>query len=100
MDRDVIDKISLMRSTLQEIRAANKKSKDHPYAGMFVIYNFPDRDCSAFSSAGELVIAEGGVERYRREYIDPIARLAKEYSDLRIIFVFGKPHNTNPILTG
>jgi cellulose 1,4-beta-cellobiosidase len=94
MDSDIIDKLSLMRSTLAEIRATNKKGKPQPYAGTFVIYNFPDRDCSASSSAGELVIAEGGVERYKTEYIDEIARLVTEYSDLRIIFTFGKLRKT------
>ena len=79
-----------MSSTLAEIRAANEAGASPPNAGTFVIYNFPDRDCSALASAGELVIAEGGVEAYKSEYIDPIVELVKEYADVRIIFVFGK----------
>jgi cellulose 1,4-beta-cellobiosidase len=55
-----------------------------------VLYNFPDRDCSAKASDGELKIAEGGVEKYKTEYIDPVVRLAKEYSDVRMIFVYGE----------
>ena len=81
-----------MSSTLAEIRAANKAGTRPPYAGTFVIYNFPDRDCSAAASAGELSIANGGVERYKADYIDEIAALVKEYSDIRIVFIFGNAH--------
>jgi cellulose 1,4-beta-cellobiosidase len=87
---DTLEKLSLMKSTLKEIRAKNRKGANPPIAGTFVIYNFPDRDCSAKSSAGELVIAEDGEERYRIEYIDEIAKIVKEYSDIRMIFVFGQ----------
>lgn len=91
---DTRSKIGLMSSTLAEIRAANDAGASPPIAGTFVIYNFPDRDCSALASAGELVIAEGGVEAYKSEYIDPIVELVKEYAVIRIIFVFGEyfPH--------
>ncbi|CAI4211034.1 unnamed protein product [Parascedosporium putredinis] len=59
-----------------------------PYAGLFVIYNFPDRDCSAKASDGELHLDDNGLERYQTEYIDPIAELVKEYDDIRTIFVY------------
>ncbi|KXH30517.1 glycosyl hydrolase family 6 [Colletotrichum simmondsii] len=85
---DTREKISLMNSTLAQIRKLNQEGANPPYAGTYVIYNFPDRDCSAKASAGELVIADGGVEKYKKEYIDPIAALAKEYSDVRQVFVY------------
>ncbi|WYZ44595.1 hypothetical protein EsH8_VII_001031 [Colletotrichum jinshuiense] len=85
---DTREKISLMNSTLAEIRKLNQEGANPPYAGTYVIYNLPDRDCSAKASAGELVIADGGVEKYKKEYIDPIAALAKEYSDVRQVFVY------------
>ena len=78
-----------MASTLAEIREANNAGADPPYAGLFVIYNFPDRDCSAKASDGELHLSENGLERYRTEYIDAIAELVKEYDDIRTIFVYG-----------
>lgn len=37
-----------------------------------VIYDLPDRDCAAESSAGEFSIADGGAELYE-QYIDAIA---------------------------
>ncbi|KAF9872501.1 glycosyl hydrolase family 6 [Colletotrichum karsti] len=85
---DTRAKISLMNSTLAEIRKLNQAGANPPYAGTYVVYNFPDRDCSAKASAGELLIAEDGINKYKKEYIDPIAALAKEYSDTRIVFVY------------
>ncbi|WQF86911.1 Putative glycoside hydrolase, family 6, 1, 4-beta cellobiohydrolase [Colletotrichum destructivum] len=85
---DTRENISLMNSTLAQIRKLNQEGANPPYAGTYVIYNFPDRDCSAKASAGELLIAEDGVEKYKKEYIDPIAALAKEYSDVRQVFVY------------
>ncbi|KAJ5003123.1 1,4-beta-D-glucan cellobiohydrolase CEL6A [Colletotrichum sp. SAR 10_66] len=85
---DTREKISLMNSTLAEIRKLNQGGANPPYAGTYVVYNFPDRDCSAKASAGELAIADSGLDKYKTEYIDPIAALAKEYSDTRIVFVY------------
>ncbi|KAM0329517.1 hypothetical protein ACHAQA_004826 [Verticillium albo-atrum] len=85
---DLISKIDLMNSTLHEIRAANDAGANPPYAATLVIYNFPDRDCSAKASAGELLLAEDGLNRYKTEYIDPIADLVKKFSDVRIVFAY------------
>lgn len=54
-----------------------------------VIYDLPNRDCSANASNGELKISENGFHRYKHEYIDPIADLfAKpEYKKLRIVTI-------------
>lgn len=51
----------------------------------FVIYNLPGRDCSALASNGELKPNE--LERYKTEYIDPIAAIMGDakYRRLRII---------------
>jgi len=51
----------------------------------FVIYDLPGRDCSALASNGELGPDE--IDRYRTEYIDPIAAIMgdSKYSDLRIV---------------
>jgi cellulose 1,4-beta-cellobiosidase len=51
----------------------------------FVIYNLPGRDCSALASNGELGPTD--LERYKKEYIDPIASAESDpkYANLRII---------------
>ncbi len=50
-----------------------------------VIYNLPGRDCAALASNGELGPTE--IDRYKTEYIDPIAAILADpkYADLRIV---------------
>ncbi|WP_405658791.1 glycoside hydrolase family 6 protein [Streptomyces sp. NBC_01166] len=50
-----------------------------------VIYNLPGRDCSALASNGELGPTE--IDRYKTEYIDPIAAILadEKYAGLRIV---------------
>jgi cellulose 1,4-beta-cellobiosidase len=78
-----------LNTTLHEIRAENEKGANPPYAHTIVVYNFPDRDCSAESSAGELLLSEDGLNRYKTEYIDPIVDLLKEFRDVRTIIAYG-----------
>jgi cellulose 1,4-beta-cellobiosidase len=54
-----------------------------------VIYDLPNRDCSALASNGELLIAQDGFNRYKTEYIDVIFNVISQakYSNLRIIMV-------------
>jgi cellulose 1,4-beta-cellobiosidase len=52
-----------------------------------VVYNLPDRDCSAGESAGELESAEGGLERYKAEYIDPYAEKLAAATDVSFAIV-------------
>jgi cellulose 1,4-beta-cellobiosidase len=56
---------------------------------MFVVYDLPNRDCSAYASNGELLIASGGMTRYKGEYIDPIAGIVanSKYQGIRIIAI-------------
>ncbi|KAI2607921.1 carbohydrate-binding module family 1 [Hypoxylon sp. NC1633] len=83
---DTRDKVDLMAKTLADIRAANKAGANPPNAGIFVVYDLPDRDCAAAASNGEYSIANGGVEKYKA-YINAIAALAKTYSDVRLLLV-------------
>ncbi|KAI1841545.1 hypothetical protein JX266_012297 [Neoarthrinium moseri] len=82
---DTLSKVDLMATTLADIRAANKAGGT-PNAGIFVVYDLPDRDCAAAASNGEYSIANGGVAKYKA-YIDAIVTLIKQYSDVRIILV-------------
>ncbi len=54
-----------------------------------VIYDLPNRDCSALASNGELLIAQNGLNRYKTEYIDAIFNTISQsqYSNLRIVMV-------------
>ena len=54
-----------------------------------VVYDLPNRDCSALSSNGELLIANNGLNRYKTEYIDAIYNIISlpKYAGLRFIAV-------------
>jgi cellulase/cellobiase CelA1 len=86
---DTQDKVPQMDSALADIRAANKAGANPPNAGIFVVYDLPDRDCAAAASNGEFSIANGGVAKYKA-YIDSIRANVIKYSDIRIILVIGK----------
>jgi cellulose 1,4-beta-cellobiosidase len=55
-----------------------------------VVYDLPNRDCSALASNGELLIAQDGLNRYKTEYIDAIYNIIGSkpaYANLRIVAV-------------
>ncbi|KAI0132694.1 glycoside hydrolase family 6 protein [Xylariales sp. AK1849] len=52
-----------------------------------VLYDLPDRDCSAGESAGELSSAENGLEIYKNEFIKPYADKVSAATDLTFAIV-------------
>lgn len=85
LDRNVtID--TIFAQSLREIRAANQAGANPPYAGLWVVYDLPDRDCAAAASNGEFAIADGGVAKYKA-YIDAIRQKLIQYSDIRHLIV-------------
>ncbi|KAK9780484.1 putative Glucanase [Seiridium cardinale] len=83
---DTLSKTTLMDETLADIRAANQAGASPANAGIFVVYDLPDRDCAAAASNGEYSIADNGVANYKN-YIDTIVTIVKKYSDIRILLV-------------
>jgi cellulose 1,4-beta-cellobiosidase len=82
-----LSKIPRIEDTLDDIRAANKAGGN--YAGQFVVYDLPDRDCAAAASNGEYSIIDGGEEKYKN-YINTIRDVLISYSDIRVILVIGE----------
>ncbi len=64
---------------------ALRQKGDGELAIQLVIYNLPGRDCAALASNGELGPDE--IDRYKHEYIDPIAEILSDpkYAGLRIV---------------
>jgi cellulose 1,4-beta-cellobiosidase len=58
-----------------------------PTMTLIVVYDLPERDCSAESSAGELKADANGEARYRTEFIDPITAQFKAHPDQPIAVV-------------
>jgi cellulose 1,4-beta-cellobiosidase len=78
-----------MGDFLADIQSKNAAGANPPYAGQFVVYDLPDRDCAALASNGEYSIADGGVAKYKA-YIDSIKAVLMEYSDVQTILVIGE----------
>lgn len=83
---DVNAKVPDIGPYLQGIQEANADGADPPYVGQIVVYDLPNRDCAAESSAGEYLVGEGGDEKYRA-YVDGIVEQVNEYSDVNIVMV-------------
>lgn len=86
--RDTAAKVPIMGTVLGEIQSANAAGASPPFAGQFVVYDLPDRDCAALASNGEYSIADDGVNKYKA-YIDSIHDLLVTYSDVKVILVIG-----------
>src|SRR5262249_22497134 len=67
--------------------AAQEKTAGKPVVTVFVLYNLPDRDCSAAASNGELSSAKDGEKRYQKEYVDKIAAQLKAHPKSRVALV-------------
>lgn len=86
---DTAAKVPTMGEVLADIKSKNAAGASPPYAGQFVVYDLPDRDCAALASNGEYSIADGGVEKYKA-YIDSMKAVLTEYSDVHTILVIGE----------
>ncbi len=83
---DSIRAISNLPGWLDEAKKQQDAS-GKPTLTVVVVYDLPNRDCSAAASAGELKVAQNGEERYRKEFIDPIVNIFKAHPDQPIVVV-------------
>nr|BBH87660.1 glucanase [Thermosporothrix sp. COM3] len=60
-----------------------------PVVITIVVYDLPNRDCAALASNGELLVAQDGLNKYKSQYIDPLATTLSQskYSKLRIVAI-------------
>ncbi len=66
---------------------AKQKAGGKPEVVTFVVYDLPNRDCNAASSAGELSADDAGEAGYQHRYIDVIAAAFAAHPDVRIAAV-------------
>ncbi|KAK0744603.1 1, 4-beta cellobiohydrolase [Apiosordaria backusii] len=97
-----ISNILLLRDiddAIRDARAAKASGQNsNPIVGL-VLYNLPDRDCSAGHSSGELSLDQNGLNRYRTEYVQPFAQKLKAASDLQFAVVL-EPDAIGNMVTG
>jgi cellulose 1,4-beta-cellobiosidase len=63
---------------------------------VFVVYDLPQRDCAALSSAGELTLATK--DKYKSDFIDPIAAALASHKDQPITLIL-EPDSLGNIVT-
>ncbi|HMA94361.1 MAG TPA: glycoside hydrolase family 6 protein, partial [Polyangiaceae bacterium] len=65
-----LDSIASVANVSKTLDAAEKQvgSDGQPVVATFVVYDLPNRDCSAKASAGELEVGKGGEEKYKSEF--------------------------------
>ncbi|KAL1963325.1 hypothetical protein VTN77DRAFT_8446 [Rasamsonia byssochlamydoides] len=83
---DQAAKVPTVGEYLADIRSQNAAGANPPIAGIFVVYDLPDRDCAAAASNGEFSIADNGVALYK-QYIDNITEWLVTYSDVHTILI-------------
>jgi cellulose 1,4-beta-cellobiosidase len=83
---DSIEKAGTVARYLDDA-AAQQASTGAPVLTVFVLYDLPNRDCAAASSAGELAVDDDGERRYRVEFVDRIAAQLRSRPSLRIVAI-------------
>ncbi|KXX73958.1 putative exoglucanase GH6D [Madurella mycetomatis] len=78
--------LSHIDDAIASARAAQRRTRKKQIVGL-VLYNLPDRDCSAGESAGELHSDQDGLEIYKREFIKPYAEKVAAAKDLTFTIV-------------
>jgi cellulose 1,4-beta-cellobiosidase len=84
-----LDSIARVGTVRRHLTAAlaEQSARHEPVVVTFVLYDLPNRDCAAKSSAGELAVEADGERRYRAEYIAPIATAFRAFPQLRIVVI-------------
>jgi cellulose 1,4-beta-cellobiosidase len=79
-----LDKIAALGSLAGWLDAAEAQqaAAKRPMVPVIVVYNLPNRDCSAKASGGELLAEGQGEARYRSEFIDEIAAEFAAHAEL------------------
>ncbi|KAG8167528.1 hypothetical protein KVR01_003217 [Diaporthe batatas] len=91
-----IASLSNIDTVIEDARAAQAETGE-TVVGL-VLYNLPDRDCSAGESAGELILSEDGLKRYKTEYILPYAEKVSAAKDLTFAIVL-EPDSLGNLVT-
>lgn len=73
-------------AAIEAARAEQKSTGVEQIVGL-VLYNLPDRDCSAGDSAGEYSSEKGGLELYKNEFVKLYAAKVSAATDLTFAIV-------------
>jgi cellulose 1,4-beta-cellobiosidase len=84
-----LDSVGAARETSRYLDAATAEqdATQKPTVVVFVLYDLPNRDCSAAASAGEMSVESGGEGRYQQDYINVIEKAFQAHPTVRIVGV-------------
>jgi len=84
-----LDTIASVARVPKILELAEKQQKEagKTMLSVFVVYDLPNRDCSAKAAAGELAIEKEGEARYKSEFIDKIAAGFMAHPNQRIVAI-------------
>jgi len=78
--------LSNIKTTIDEARAEQRRTRKQQIVEL-VLYDLPDRDCSGGESGGEFKSVNGGLDKYKKTFIDPYAAALKAAPDLTFAVV-------------
>ena len=84
-----LDSIAAIPNIKKVLTAAEKVQAEtgKTLVTTFVVYDLPNRDCSAKASAGELSVEQNGEQRYKTEFIDKIAEVFAAFPKQRVVAI-------------
>ncbi|KAF2231975.1 glycoside hydrolase family 6 protein [Viridothelium virens] len=83
---DSTAKVPSMGTYLADIQKQNAAGASPPIIGAFVVYDLPNRDCSAAASNGEFSVANNGLANYEK-YIDSIKAQLQAYPSVDTVLL-------------
>ncbi|KAK4185597.1 endo-beta-1,4-glucanase [Podospora australis] len=92
-----LSELGRIDSAIAQARKVQKLTGKKQIVGL-VLYNLPDRDCSAGESAGELLSSQNGLQRYKDEFVKPYAEKVAAASDLTFAIVL-EPDSLGNLVT-
>ena len=92
-----LETAKLAGPALDEI-AKQQAAGGEPLVPTFVVYNLPNRDCSAAGSRGELSVDKNGEALYQSQFIDVIAAAFKAHPNQKITVVL-EPDSLGNLVT-
>lgn len=89
--------LSGIATAISEARQEQRRTRKQQIVQL-VLYDLPDRDCSAGDSAGEFSSANGGLEKYKTQFVDKFAQAVSSAPDLTFAIVV-EPDSLGNVIT-
>lgn len=89
--------LSLINQTINSARKEQRHTRKKQIVEL-VLYNLPDRDCSAGESSGEFSLENNGLELYKHSFVDPYAAALKAANNLDFAVIL-EPDSLGNVIT-